>query len=111
MNTLHLLVYNLAFTRFGIHTNLAFRNQRSDKYTGEFTYTVNRQSYNARQHVSQCIVWWLMNGRPGLTNNDGIDLAPDLQGGVAAAVDIGNLAQLCVLDDQIMILLKVLLQG
>ena len=52
-----------------------------------------------------------MNGRPGLTNNDGIDLAPDLQGGLAAAVDIGNLAQLCVLDDQVMILLKVLLQG
>lgn len=45
-----------------------------------------------------------------LTYDDGVNLPFNLQGAVIAAEDVSHLFQLCLLDQQIVLLLKVLLQ-
>ena len=59
------------------------------------------------QHLEQ----WLGNRRRTLTENDGVDLALDLQGAVVALEGIDHLFQLCVTDDQALRSFLVLLQG
>lgn len=45
-----------------------------------------------------------------LTYDDGINFPFNLQGAVVAAKDVSDLFQLCLLDQQVVFLLKVLLQ-
>ena len=45
-----------------------------------------------------------------LTNDDGVDLALHLDGGVVAGEDVDDLLQLRLLDHQVVSLLKVLLE-
>jgi len=47
---------------------------------------------------------------PRLTDDDGVDLALHLDGGVVAGEDVHHLLQLRVLDHQVVPLLKVLLR-
>lgn len=63
------------------------------------------------QVFEQDLEQWLGNRRPTRTDNDGVDLALDLQGALVALESIDHLFQLCVTDDQALGSFLVLLQG